>query len=54
VPGGNGAQTFTQSASAYTQLSTSFTTGASTTSVTVFVHGWYGQGAVDVDDVTLS
>ncbi|WP_308193558.1 carbohydrate binding domain-containing protein, partial [Nonomuraea sp. MG754425] len=27
------------------RLATSFTTGASTTSVTVYVNGWYGQGA---------
>ncbi|HKN99615.1 MAG TPA: carbohydrate binding domain-containing protein, partial [Pseudonocardiaceae bacterium] len=46
--------TFTQAAPAYTQLTTTFTTGAATTSVTVFVHGWFAQGTVDVDDVTLS
>jgi 3D (Asp-Asp-Asp) domain-containing protein len=54
VPGGTGASTFTQAATGYTQLTTSFTTTATTTSVTVFVHGWYSQGAVDVDDVALS
>lgn len=36
------------------QLSTSFTTGAATTSVTVYLHGWYGQGAYGADDVVLS
>ncbi|HEX4723093.1 MAG TPA: chitinase, partial [Pseudonocardiaceae bacterium] len=42
------------SASAYTQLSTSFTTGASTRSVTIFVHGWYGQPTYFADDLSLS
>jgi 3D (Asp-Asp-Asp) domain-containing protein len=54
VPGGTGGTIWTQSAPGYSQLTTSFTTGATTTSVTVFVHGWYGQGAVNVDDVALS
>lgn len=47
-----GASTWTISTS-YTQLSVPFTTGASQTSVTIFVHGWYAQGSVDVDDVAL-
>ncbi|MFI6999504.1 glycosyl hydrolase family 18 protein [Nocardia sp. NPDC050175] len=38
---------------AYQQLSTKFTTGASTTKVTVWVHGWYGQGSYSADDITL-
>ena len=42
------------SASAYTQLSTSFTTGASTRTVTIFVHGWYGQPTYFADDLSLS
>jgi chitinase len=46
--------TFTQSAPTYTQLTTTFTTGSTTTSVTVFVHGWFAQGTVHIDDVTLS
>jgi chitinase len=37
----------------YQLLSTSFTTGASTTSVTVWVHGWYSQGAYYADDFSL-
>ncbi|WP_206305249.1 carbohydrate binding domain-containing protein, partial [Actinacidiphila soli] len=37
----------------YQPLSTSFTTGASTTSVTVYVHGWYSQGAYYADDFSL-
>ncbi|MBF6128667.1 glycosyl hydrolase family 18 protein [Nocardia brasiliensis] len=37
----------------YQQLSTQFTTGASTKSVTIWLHGWYGQGKYSADDVTL-
>lgn len=37
----------------WTQLSTTFTTGASTTSVTVWTHGWYGQPAYFADDVSV-
>ncbi|MEV6610640.1 carbohydrate binding domain-containing protein [Kutzneria sp. NPDC051319] len=51
---GVSASTWTQSAPSYQQLSTTFTTGASTTSVTVFVHGWYGQATYYADDVTLA
>ncbi|MGA5700759.1 chitinase [Peterkaempfera bronchialis] len=40
--------------SSWSQLSTSFKTGPSTTSVTVWVHGWYGQAAFSADDVTLT
>ncbi|MFF7839875.1 chitinase [Streptomyces ossamyceticus] len=35
------------------QLSTTFRTGASTTSVTVYTHGWYGQTAYFADDVAV-
>ncbi|MFE2874785.1 chitinase [Streptomyces roseus] len=35
------------------QLSTTFTTGASTTQVTVWTHGWYGQPAYVVDDFSV-
>ncbi|MFI8105021.1 chitinase [Streptomyces sp. NPDC086023] len=45
--------TWTQSAGGWTRLSTSFTTGAATTQVTVYTHGWYGQPAHHVDDLTL-
>ena len=47
------ASTWTSSAG-YSQLKVSFTTGASTTSVTVWVHGWYSQGTVYADDCSLS
>jgi chitinase len=46
--------TFTPSSPAYTKLSVQFTTGASTTSVTVYVHGWYAQGTIFADDVSVS
>lgn len=46
--------TFTQAASTFTQLSVSFTTGAATTSVSVFVHGWFAQPVDTVDDVVLT
>src|SRR5579875_2593977 len=49
----NGASNWTSSSS-YTQLSVTFTTGASQTSITIYVHGWYVQSDVYVDDVTLS
>ncbi len=38
----------------YSQLTTSFTTGASTTSLTIWVHGWYGQPAYEADDFSLT
>ena len=52
VSGGASASTWT-SATGWTQLSVTFTTGSSG-SVTVFVHGWYVQGNVYADDFTLS
>ena len=48
------SSTWTPSTSGWQQLSTSFTTGASTTSVTVYLHGWYAQGAYHADDVVLT
>ena len=38
---------------AYAQLSLTFTTGTATT-VTVYLHGWYGQGTYYADDVTMN
>ncbi|MFJ9939024.1 chitinase [Streptomyces erythrochromogenes] len=35
------------------KLSTTFTTGPSTTQVTVYTHGWYGQPAYVVDDFSV-
>ena len=48
----NGNSTWTSS-SGYTQLSVTFTTSSTQTSITIFVHGWYSQGSVFVDDVSL-
>ncbi|MCW2642684.1 MAG: putative carbohydrate binding protein [Dactylosporangium sp.] len=44
TPGTNGT---------YQQLSVSFTAGPSTRSVTVYLHGWYGQGTYYADDLTM-
>jgi 3D (Asp-Asp-Asp) domain-containing protein len=44
TPGTNGA---------YQQLTVSFTTGAAGGSVTVYLHGWYGQGTYYADDLAL-
>jgi chitinase len=41
-------------AGSYVKLSVPFTTGASTTSVTIWVHGWYAQGAYNADDFAVS
>ncbi|MFJ8886966.1 chitinase [Streptomyces sp. NPDC102402] len=46
--------TWTQSAGAYKQLTTTFRTGPSTTSVTVYTHGWYGTPAYYADDLSLT
>ncbi len=46
--------TWTPSASGWQQLSTTFTTGASTTSVTIYVHGWYAEGTYYADDLSLT
>ncbi|MFI1028005.1 chitinase [Streptomyces sp. NPDC020951] len=45
--------TWTPDSSTWKQLSTTFTTGASTTSVTLYTHGWYGQAAYYADDVSV-
>ncbi len=46
--------TWTQTPGAWKQLTTTFRTGPSTTSVTVWTHGWYGQPAHLTDDLTWS
>ncbi|MEV7145767.1 carbohydrate binding domain-containing protein [Streptomyces sp. NPDC093084] len=48
-----GASTWTSSPSQYSQLSVSFTTGASQTSAQIYVHGWYAQGTYYADDISL-
>ncbi|MFC9805205.1 chitinase [Streptomyces griseoaurantiacus] len=45
--------TWTPDSSSWTQLSTRFTTGSATSSVTVYLHGWYGQAAYYADDVSV-
>ncbi|MEU9398471.1 glycoside hydrolase family 18 protein [Streptomyces sp. SID4985] len=45
--------TWTPDAPSWKQLTTTFTTGASTTSVTVYTHGWYGQAAYYADDIQV-
>ncbi|MEV4975645.1 chitinase [Streptomyces scopuliridis] len=45
--------TWTQSASDWQKLTTSFRTGPGTTSVTIYTHGWYGTPAYYADDLTL-
>ncbi|HEY0804686.1 MAG TPA: glycosyl hydrolase family 18 protein, partial [Pseudonocardiaceae bacterium] len=52
VTGGASASTWTSSAG-YTKLTVPFTTGSSGT-ITVFVHGWFAQGTVFADDVSVS
>src|SRR2546423_726587 len=48
-----GASNWTPSASTYTQLSVAFTTAPGQSSVEVFLHGWYGTGTYNADDVSL-
>ncbi len=45
--------TWTPDSSSWKQLTTTFTTGASTSSVTVYTHGWYGQAPYYADDVSV-
>jgi chitinase len=51
--GSTDVSTWTQSAPDWQKLTTTFTTGASTTKVTIYTHGWYGTGAYYADDVSL-
>ncbi|MER6243473.1 chitinase [Streptomyces griseorubiginosus] len=45
--------TWTPDFASWKQLTTTFTTGSATTSVTVYTHGWYGQAAYLADDVSV-
>ncbi|MFE6103497.1 chitinase [Streptomyces laurentii] len=45
--------TWTPDSGTWKQLTTTFTTGPSTTSVQVYTHGWYGTAAYSVDDVNV-
>lgn len=53
VSGAATTDTWTASTSGYQQLSVSFTTGSST-SLTVYVHGWYAEGTYYADDLSLT
>jgi chitinase len=48
----NGPSTWTGSTS-YTQLSLTFTSAAGQTSAQLYLHGWYGAGTYNADDVVL-
>lgn len=45
---------WTPAAASWAQLSTTFTTGSSTASVTIYIHGWYAQPVFYADSLTLS
>ncbi|MFC8536202.1 chitinase [Streptomyces sp. NPDC057249] len=45
--------TWTQSAPGWQKLTTTFTTGPSTSSVSIYTHGWYGTPAYYADDISL-
>ncbi|WP_314611843.1 chitinase [Streptomyces stackebrandtii] len=51
--GTGSVSTWTPDSAAWKQLTTSFTTGASTTSVEIYTHGWYGTSPYVVDDVSV-
>ncbi|MEU7003161.1 glycoside hydrolase family 18 protein [Nonomuraea sp. NPDC046570] len=50
---GVNATTWGSPGATWNKLTTSFTTGANTTSVTIHVNSWYGQGTYQADDVVL-
>ncbi|MGH3168816.1 MAG: fibronectin type III domain-containing protein, partial [Trebonia sp.] len=52
--GTSDTDTWTPSATTWTGLSTNFTTGVSTTSVTIYIHGWYAQPTFYADDLELT
>ncbi|HEY0474686.1 MAG TPA: glycosyl hydrolase family 18 protein [Kribbella sp.] len=51
--GADGGTSTWSTNSAWNQLTTTFTTSASTSTVTVYLHGWYGLPAYQADDVVL-
>jgi chitinase len=51
--GTSDTSTWTPGTTSWTQLAVTFTTGGSTTSVTIYVHGWYAQPAYLADDISL-
>jgi chitinase len=52
--GGTDTDDWTPDAATWTGLSAGFTTGPSTTSVTVYIHGWYAQPVFYADDLELT
>ena len=53
--GANGASdVWTPSATSWQQLSMTLTTGASQTSLTIYLHGWYAEPEYYADDVSLT
>ncbi|MBN0047858.1 carbohydrate binding domain-containing protein [Streptomyces actuosus] len=48
------ASAWTRSAPDWQRLTTTFHTGPSTTKITVYTHGWYGTGAYQADDISLT
>jgi chitinase len=52
--GGSDTDDWTPGAATWTELSASFTTGASTTSVAIYIHGWYAQPVFYADDLQLT
>jgi hypothetical protein len=49
-----GTDDWTPSATSWSELSTTFTTTASQTSVQVYIHGWYAQPTYYADDLALT
>lgn len=49
-----GSDTWTPSASSWQQLSMTFTTSASQTSATIYLHGWYAEPEYYADDTALT
>jgi chitinase len=52
--GSSDTSNWTPSATSWTELSTSFTTGSSATSVTIYIHGWYGQPTFYAGNLSLT
>jgi hypothetical protein len=52
--GTSDTDSWTPSASSWTELSASFTTGSATTSVTVYIHGWYAQPTFYAGNLSLT
>jgi hypothetical protein len=49
-----GTDTWTPSATSWQQLSVTFATSSSQTSVTIYLHGWYAEPEYYADDVSLT